>query len=419
MSRRRLLLSALGVLFLVLVGQKLQGCATTPADGDRQQAEPRALVLVSFDGFRHDYLDRDIDTPALDWMAEGVTARLIPVFPTKTFPNHYSIVTGLYPEQHGIVGNTMRDPERLMDGEPAQFSLSNREAVQSSAWWGGEPIWVTAERQGVTTAPVFWPGSEAEIGGVRPTTWEPYNGAKPYLARVQTVLDALDAGAGYASMYAEEVDNAGHRYGPDSPEVAEAVSVVDAMLDALIDGLRQRGRLDDTDIVVTSDHGMTGLSRDRVVLLDDALTVSDHDLIWGEPAGIWPREGQSASEIVDAVNALDHVTAYLREDVPARLRYSDNPRIPPVVIIPDEGWSVTSQSYLIRNPDRPSGGTHGYDNALLSMHGIFLARGPRIRQDVELETLHIVDLYGIMAEALALDPAENAGDPAAIRRVLR
>ncbi|MGB3544912.1 ectonucleotide pyrophosphatase/phosphodiesterase [Rubrivirga sp.] len=419
MTLRRLLSSLLLVLFGLVVIQQLHGCAA-PAPVLEAEAPERTLVLVSLDGFRHDYLDRDVDAPTLRWVAEGVRAdRLVPVFPTKTFPNHYSLVTGLHPERHGIVGNSMRDPERLEGGEPARFSLGNRDAVTDGRWWSGEPIWVTAERQGVSTATIFWPGSESEIGGLRPTTWLVYDGEMPYLDRVDTALEAVDGGAGFVTLYFEAVDDAGHRYGPDAPQVAEAIARVDDSLEALVDGLRDRGRLRDVDIVVVSDHGMTPVSRDDVVFFDDALDPEDYDVDWGEVPGVWPRADQDADAIVAALDALPHVRAFRKEDVPARLRYRDNVRIPPVVVLLDEGWTLTSRDYFERRTDRPSGGTHGFDNQYRSMSGIFLARGPRFRSGLEVDSLQTVDVYGIMTAALGLEAAPNDGDATAPTRVLR
>ncbi len=416
----RRILSALVVVLLMLnVGRQLQGCASAEAVVVEPVAE-RSLVLVSIDGFRWDYLDRAPEGGALRFVAQGVRAeRLVPVFPTKTFPNHYSLVTGLHPEAHGIVGNTMRDPSQVVDGEPARFSLSDREAVADGRWWGGEPIWVTAERQGVPTATVFWPGSEAEIAGVRPTTWLAYDGDLPYLDRVDAALDGLDEGAGLVTLYFEGVDTAGHRFGPDAPEVDAAIVDVDAALSALVDGLRDRGRLGDVDLVVVSDHGMTAVSRDRVVVLDDVVDVDATDVDWGEPVGLWPADSVDVDALVARVSALPHATAYRKEDLPARLHYAASVRIPPVVVLADEGWTVTSQGYLDRSSDRPSGGTHGYDNAMPDMHGVFLARGPRFRSGVVTGPVQAVDVYGVVAAALDLEPAPTAGDPQAIGRVLR
>ncbi len=419
--RRRTFLAVLALLLALPVGASLDGCAGAPPTATA--GAERTLVLVSIDGFRWDYLDRPgVETPTLHWVAEGVRAeRLTPVFPTLTFPNHYALVTGLHPEAHGIVGNAMRDPTWLVDGRPARFSLSNREAVTNGRWWGGEPIWVTAEKQGVGAATVFWPGSEAEIGGVRPSHWLPYDGDLPYAERIDQALAWLDApdAPRLVTLYFEGVDHAGHDDGPDSPEVTEAIAEVDVALARLVDGLRQRGRLDATDLIVVSDHGMAARSRDRVVILDDAIDLEANDVDWGATVGVWPGQGQDPDVLVAALSALDHVTAYRKEDVPARLHYRDNPRIPPITALVDDGWTATSRAYLERNPDGPSGGTHGYDNRYPSMHALFVARGPSFKTGARLDSLHTQDVYDIVAAALGLDPAPNAGDPAALRRVIR
>ncbi len=405
----------------------LAGCAGGTLDHPEAESPAPALVLVSIDGFRYDYLDRaDVEAPALRQLAaEGVRAeRLVPVYPTKTFPNHYSLVTGLHPEHHGIVANTMRDPEMTdADGEPAEFSLSNRDAVTDDRWWWGEPIWVTAETQGQTAATAFWPGSEAEIQGVRPTYWLEYDGDLAYSARVQQALDWLSLPAGerpaLVTLYFEGVDTAGHRFGPESAETAEAIEAVDAALGELVDGLRARGLAETTDVVVVSDHGMAAVSSERLVILDEAIDLDTVDeVVWGEPVGIWPGDADPDA-IVAQINQLPHVRAYRKETLPARLHYGDNRRIPPVVLIADEGWTVTSQEYVDRYPDRPSGGTHGYDNAVASMHGVFLARGPRFRAGTAVGPVRTVDVYEILTQALGLDAAPNDGNPAAAAPVLR
>ncbi|MEM7788109.1 MAG: ectonucleotide pyrophosphatase/phosphodiesterase [Bacteroidota bacterium] len=273
--RLRLLFAIVLGLAVVVGAQQLTGCAEAKPLATSEAPQP-VVVLISIDGFRYDYLDRDdADTPTLDRLArEGVRADLVPVYPTKTFPNHYSLVTGLHPEAHGIVNNTMRDPERLIDGKPARFSLANREAVRDGAWWGGEPIWATAQRQGQATAVLFWPGSEAPIGGVLPTHGLPYNGDMPYADRVDWVLEHLggEDRPTFATLYFEGVDTAGHRHGPDAPETADAIEAVDVALGRLVDGLAEQGRLATTDLVVVSDHGMAAVAPERRVYIDTPST---------------------------------------------------------------------------------------------------------------------------------------------------
>ena len=409
----RLALFALAVL--------LAGCGGTDgltAPDDRQPA----LVLISIDGFRHDYLGReDAQIPVLRrWAAEGVRAEeLVPVYPSKTFPNHYSLVTGLHPETHGIVGNTMRDPT-MGDarGDTARFSLGNRSAVTDSRWWGGEPIWVTAEKQGLRTGTVSWPGSEAEILGVRPTRWLEYDGAMTYEARVDSALGWLAEGARFVTLYFEAVDSAGHRHGPDAPQTARAMERVDAALARLAEGLAALGAAQTTDLVIVSDHGMTPVR--QPVYIEDVVDLDREtvDVIWGEAGGIWPAPGANVDSLVARVDAMDHVAAHRRENVPRRFHHRASPRIPPVVIIPEPGWTVTSRGY-VESRGLPSGGAHGYDNEHPDMHGLFVAYGPSFRQREETGALSAVDVYGILADALGLQPAPHDGSAEAAARVLR
>jgi predicted AlkP superfamily pyrophosphatase or phosphodiesterase len=396
----------------------LATAASAPAD----TAAP--LVLVSIDGFRPDYR-ATAPTPTLDRLAaEGVRAeRLVPVFPTLTFPNHYSLVTGLHPEEHGIVGNSMFDPAFAAAGTDSTFSLGDREALADGRWWGGEPIWVTAEREGIRTAPLFWPGSEAEIGGVRPSVWHPYDGDLPYEARVDSVLAWLDRPAetrpGFAALYVSAVDHAGHDHGPDAPETAAAVAQADRVLARLVAGLEARGLYDRTNLVVVSDHGMAALAPDRVAYLDDAVDLEAdlERILYGATTLVWPRPGREDA-VVEALRGLDHVTVYRREEVPERLHFRDHRRIAPVVVVADVGWTLTTRDYVERRGG-PTGGTHGYDNAAPEMAALLVARGPAFRSGAVVDEVSSVDLYNVMAAALGLRPAPNSGDPAALPALLR
>jgi predicted AlkP superfamily pyrophosphatase or phosphodiesterase len=391
--------------------------AEAPASGTPAAEPGHALVLISIDGFRHDYGERAA-TPTLERLAsEGVrTERMIPVFPTLTFPNHYSLVTGLHPERHGIVGNTMYDPDFDAAGEPAWFSLGNRDAVGDGRWWGGEPLWVTAERQGRRTATMFWPGSEAEIGGTRPSTWLDYDGSLPHSARIDSVLTWLDRPAetrpAFITLYFSSVDSEGHRHGPDAPEVTAALEGVDTALARLVAGLEARSLLDRTDLIVTTDHGMAALDPERIVFLDEYVDL-DADVervTWGAVTGLWPAPGR-ADAVVRALRERAHFQAWHREDVPERFHFRGHRRIAPVVLLANEGWTLSTRANTEQR-GRPSGGTHGFDPELDSMAGVFLARGPSFRSGgAVVRPVAAVDLYNVMAQALGLTPAPNDGDP--------
>jgi predicted AlkP superfamily pyrophosphatase or phosphodiesterase len=377
------------------------------------------LILVSLDGFRWDYLARGA-TPTLARLArEGVRAEaLVPVFPTKTFPSHYSIVTGLHAEQHGVVANTMEDPEL-----PGRFSMGNREAVADGRWWGGEPIWVTAERQGQRTAPFFWPGSEAELAGIRPTYWVPFDGATSIEVRVDRVLDKLDLPGEerptFLTLYFEDVDGAGHRFGPDSAEVREAMVRVDRGVGRLVRGLERRALLDRVHLVVVSDHGMSATSPDRQIYLDDYLDLSTVVLVDSNPlVGLSAKDGRH-ERIVEALRGRHpRMAVWSREEVPERLRYRDHRRIPPVIALADDGWSLDRRGRTRPADWRPGRGNHGYDNELRSMHGILIARGPAFRQGARVGRVHSVHLYALMAHLLELTPAPHDGSLDAVREML-
>ncbi len=242
-------------LLLALV---LAGCVPAPA----QQPQ---VVLVSIDGFRWDYLDRPEAVRLRELAARGVRAeRMIQVFPTKTFATHYSMVTGLHPGEHGILANNIWD-----DAIGERFTLSNRAMVQDARWWGGEPIWVTAERKGLRTAPLFWPGSEAEIQGVRPSFWRRYDSRVTNARRVRMALDLLaESSASFATIYFSHVDDAGHNHGPAAPETSRAIAQADSLVGLLVDGIAARGLSDRVNILIVSDHGMADLSRERTILLE-------------------------------------------------------------------------------------------------------------------------------------------------------
>jgi len=405
--RRPLLLSLL--LSIVAVAS-----AQGPPPGAITDLKP-TVILISIDGFRYDYLEK-YSAPNLRHLATtGVRAEaMLPSFPTVTFPNHYSIVTGLYPAHHGIVANEMYDP--TLD---ATFTL-NSAAPTEGRWWGGEPIWVTADKQGQKTASVFWPGSGAPIKGMRPDHWEPFDPQVTPAERVAKLLEWLDLPAAerptFLALYFGEVDHAGHQHGPDSTEVATAISHVDTAIGGLLDGLRQRGINDRVNLIVVSDHGMAQTSPDRVIFLDDYVDLSHARVTTrGALLTMWPAAGETDT-VLSKLQKVPHLRAYRRENVPERWHYSGNARIAPIVAVADEGWTITDHEYAKSHPLNP--GQHGYDNSLRSMQAIFIAHGPAFKQRTRLPAFSNVDVYELMAHLLHLKPARNDGTVEIFRSVL-
>lgn len=370
-----------------------------------------SVILISLDGFRWDYLEK-VNTPNLDnLIANGVKAKaLIPAFPTKTFPNHYTIVTGLYPENHGIIANTMYDPQFN-----STFSLGDRSSVEDGRWWGGEPIWVTAEKQGQVSATLFWPGSEAPIKDIRPTYWEKYDGKLAYNKRVQKVLDWLDLPIEkrptFIALYFDEPDSQGHKYSPNSKEVRDAVSKVDTTLGWLLEALKQREILEKVNIIVTSDHGMTTISPERVIFLDDYIDLNTVEIIdWSPVLALSSRDGKNEKVYNALANAHPQLNVYYKEDIPERLHFRNHRRITPIIGIANEGWSISSHGLLNSLKSKLLGGSHGYDNQLSSMHGIFVASGPAFKKGLIVEPFENIHIYNLIAKILDLKPASNDGN---------
>jgi predicted AlkP superfamily pyrophosphatase or phosphodiesterase len=376
------------------------------------------LILISFDGWRWDYLDR-VHAPNLKALAaRGVRAsELIPVFPTLTFPNHYTIATGLRPAHHGIISNSMAEP-----GFAVRFSMSAPSA-RDPRWWGGEPIWVTAIRQGRKAAAMFWPGTDVAIGGVQTSYWWPFDDKFPNVSRAAQVLDWLARPPGeqpsLITVYFSDVDHAGHDYGPESREVREAAGQLDEMLGLIVDGVHRLGLSDRTTIVVVSDHGMTPVSDGHLVLLDDIVDLSSVDVIdWDWLLQIAPRHGSVDALYRELRRRARHLAIYTRENLPGRLHYRDNPRIPPIVGLPEVGWTVTSRARLrAREEDNlpPRRGGHGYDPRVRDMHAMFVAAGPRLRSGYVAAPFENIHLYEFLCAALKLSPAKNDGDPTVTR----
>lgn len=416
MRHQRLVGLVLLALWLPLAASGCRVAAPPGSTGSGEASGDPILVLVSFDGWRWDYASGQVAAPHLDALtARGASAEaLVPVFPAKTFPNHYSIVTGLQPERHGIVSNTMDDADI---GE--RFSLSSPSA-RDPRWWSGEPLWTTVERHGKRAASMFWPGSDVEIDGRRPTWWFEYDGSVTNARRVAQVLEWIGLPPGerpsFITLYFSDVDSAGHEYGPESPQVAAAGARVDGLLGDLVAGIEALGLIDETIIAVVSDHGMARLSPERVIFLDDYLDLSTVSIIeWSPVIGIVPRRGSPENVVRALEGRHPSMAVYQRERVPADLHHSAHPRIPPVVGIAADGWTITSRARFEgqRASGALDGGAHGYLPSDRSMHGIFVAAGPGIRQGVRVPPLGSIHLYELFCALLGLTPAPNDGDLAA------
>jgi predicted AlkP superfamily pyrophosphatase or phosphodiesterase len=390
-------------------------CAVASA---RQGAgDPPILLLISFDGWRHDYIETQPAPNLKALAARGVRATsMIPSFPVLTFPNHYTVVTGLYPEHHGVIGNTMRDAAM-----PERFTQSS-ETGKDARWWGGEPVWVTAMRQGRRAATMFWPGSEAAIGGMRPTYWKPYDKTFATLDRVAQALTWLALPAAeqpsFVSLYFEEVDTAGHDFGPDSPELADAAKHLDDALGALVAGVHRLGLDDRTSIVIVSDHGMAPVSYERVIYLDALIDLSTVDILEsGANLQLNPRDGDGEALYRKLHGKHPKLAIYRRSEVPARLHFRDSARIPAIVGVPADGWVATSGQRLMQ--EELHVGAHGFEPRTPDMGALFVAAGPPLKRGVVVAPFENVHVYDLLCRILKITPAKNDGRTGATRGFFR
>ena len=399
---------------LALAFAALAGCAAAPkpvqvARTDRPAAALQGppLILISIDGFRADYIDRGV-TPNLKALAdEGAYAAMRPSFPSLTFPNHYTLVTGRRPDETGIVANTMRDPRR----PGVTFKMADAAQVRDGFWWRAAlPMWDSVVRAGGRSAVEFWPGSEAEVDGLRPTYYNPYDGKVSNAARVDQVLKWLDLPASKRPqallLYFDEVDHAGHSYGPDSPEVDAAIAHVDAAIGRLRAGLKARGI--DPNLIVVADHGMAGIALDRTYFLEDYLPKGSYDaVVQGPEAEIDPAPGHAADLEKLTHMSFPHMRCWDKADIPAPYHYGRNPRVPAVLCLSDPGWMVVTTHARGIWGNR---GAHGYDPAAREMAALFIAHGPGVRAGVLLPSFDNVSVYDLEMHFLGLTPEPNDGD---------
>ncbi len=407
---------------LALLGAGLlAACASTgtPPSPAAASTAPPTVLLLSIDGLRADMIERGYSPNLARLAHEGVrSVGMSPSYPSLTFPNHYTLVTGLRPDHHGIIHNSM-SAEDLGD-----FRLDDREAVTNPSWWGGEPIWVGVEKAGYKSATWSWPGSEAAIQGVQANQWHAYDESVSLPERMALVLSWLEGAPDgrrprLVAAYMEQVDKAGHNHGPDSPEYAAALHEVDAAIGQLLDGMRRDGLLDRTNVIVVSDHGMANVPAGQVIATEDMVAPEiAREVSVGQSIGFAPQPGREAEAEKALLGAHPHYDCWKKEQLPARWHYGSNPRIPPIVCQMHEGWdALTRQSVAKRTPGNR--GSHGYDPALPSMQAVFVARGPSFRQGRVLPAFDNVDVYPLLARLTGIAPAPNDGNPQTLLPALR
>ncbi|KAI0426731.1 alkaline-phosphatase-like protein [Xylaria sp. FL1042] len=426
---------AVAFAFLVLLAWKVsidkkRSMVIQPKSNGTALFAPTTLI-ISLDGFRADFLTRGL-TPRLNaFIKEGVSPLyMTPSFPSVTFPNHYTLATGLYPESHGVVGNTFWDPALK-----AEFYYTDPDRSLDPKWWGGEPFWVSAELQGVRTAVHMWPGSEAHIHNMDPSFLDRYNGNEVLPKKVDRILEFIDKPGlenpqvdqqlrpQLIAAYVPNVDAAGHLYGPNSTEILTTISEVDAMLDQLFQGLEQRNLTDIVNVIIVSDHGMATTDVSRMIQIEDLVDITKVEHLDGWPlVGIRPKKPEDLQVLYEQVAEKAEVNpnfeVYLKDkDMPERYHFSNNDRIAPLWIIPKTGWAIVEkaefdiQEAKANNISYHPRGLHGYDHEHPLMRAIFVARGPAFphQPHSKVETFQNINVYNILCDSIGMIPVPNNG----------
>jgi predicted AlkP superfamily pyrophosphatase or phosphodiesterase len=366
-----------------------------------QQQQKHYVVMVSLDGFRYDYAKKYGARHILAIGEKGASAPdgMIPSYPSLTFPNHYTLVTGLYPEHHGIVANSFYDPARK-----ASYALGDPKSVTDGTWYGGVPLWSLAEKQGMRSACFFWPGSEAEIAGERPSYYLRFDNKIDDNKRIDQVIAWLhlpeEQRPHFITLYYSDVDHAGHQFGPDTPQVAEAVQHVDKLIGQLhsdLDALHLP-----IDLIVVSDHGMervqgSWINLDKYVSLDNFETTGP--LLYAHSEA----DANHAYQKLKAADAL--FTVYRRAQVPASLHYNGNPRTGDPVVVPKGPYMIRAHGPEPGHEDHaPPAGEHGYDPyEMHSMRAIFFAAGPDIKPGVAVKPFENINVFPLVTKILGLE----------------
>jgi len=401
-------------LAALLAALWLTGCAT--AGSEISPPKARLTILVSIDGFRPDYLERGLTPNLGELAAGGVRGTMTPSFPSLTFPNHYALITGLRPDRNGVIANTMEDPA----WPEATFKSSDSQAAADGRWWEqAAPLWVSAERQGIAAASMMWPGSQAEIRGVRPSRWARYDKAMTSDQRVDGLLAWIDDKTlklGFAALYFDVVDIEGHHHGPASAELNAGVGRADAAVGRLVQGLKARGLWETTNLIVVSDHGMADQPPDQTIWLDDLIAADTFRVVMaGALAGIQPAPGAQSQVAAVLTRPQPHMTCWEKAAIPARFHYGRNRRVPPIVCLADRGWYITT-----RAPKRTTDvGTHGYDPADPTMRAVFIAHGPAFKRGVVLPVFDNVDVYPLLTRLIGIKGEKGDGELKPVKAALR
>ncbi len=396
----------IGIVVLVSCNKKILRSAqeVTTSNSEASQEKPY-LILISLDGFRWDYVEKYSPPNLIKFISNGVQSEsLVPSFPSKTFPNHYTIATGLYPDKHGIIGNTFYSHEKSLI-----FNKRNRELVEDGSFYGGSPIWVEANKANMVTASYFFVGTEANIQGIKPTYNFKFDGSVKNEVRVAQALKWLDMPEEnrphLITMYFGDMDKIGHRFGPNNDkELKKALFALDKNLGDLFNGSAATGL--PVNFIIVSDHGMANLSVSNAIPLEamqnDSLFLAIDN---GSIVNIYPKKEIEIESIFQYLKQNEtHFKVYKTENAPGFEYIPQNKDWGAIQLIPDFGYYFLDKDRIasLTKNDITSIGVHGYDTKYKDMHGIFYANGPAFKNDYILPSTKNIHIYPLMCEVLGL-----------------
>lgn len=387
------------------------------------QIDKPYVLLISLDGYRWDYTQRFKPKNLSEKIARGVSAKsMISCFPSKTFPNHYSIATGMYPENHGLVNNSFYDAEKDL-----VYKIGNREIVEDGSWYGGTPLWVNAAKQGMVTASFFFVGSEADIQGYHPTYHYKYDGSISNETRVEQIINWFelpeDKRPHLITAYFSDMDDVGHRVGPNSDkELSEKLETLDKTLGQLFKGLEKTGL--PINVIFVSDHGMAPIPVPQLMPIESIEDEEKYKTVnVGAIVHLYMNEGIDRNEVYNDLKSKEnHFTIYKIEENPFYKTSNTNPRLGDLLIVPEYGWYFKSlrQIGFIKKGKYQEIGQHGFDPSIQDIHAIFYAFGPAFKSGLTIEPFENIHVYPLVCEILGLKvPEEVDGDIKILGNILR
>ena len=418
-------------IFLVFIFAIIASCASfeTVTDNTKTTAKDNQqyVLLISFDGFRHDYAEKYNLPNFHRMMKEGSYAKsMLSSFPSKTFPNHYSIITGMYPGHHGLVDNKYYDKKRN-----TYYSIGDRDKVEDPYYYGGTPLWQHLQNHGMKTASYFWVGSETPIEGQYPTYYHKYDGSVPNEKRIEEVMKWFrlpkDKRPRFVTLYFSLVDTEGHHTGPNSSELKKTVEEADRLMGIILDDLKEIPLSITT--IVTSDHGMTEMNSnpENLVFIDDIIKPIKDKIIYvnnGMHCHIYVKDGEDKEAIYQWLKnafATKPVTVYKKENTPKRWHYNESDKIGDILL------TTNAPVYMLPNANHPVAkktkpwGTHGYDPYTTpDMGAIFYIIGDNIKKNYEIKEFENVNIFPLITKILGVpNPKDIDGNEKVLEKVLK